>query len=251
MSTMQITASQRSMFADEGYCITPPLFDTATLDAVQHEFEQVWQERIAAAEKSGDPKQIDAAKNRFLGGLIGQRNAVCAEFCRHPELLRVAQDFLGPDVDLSWEQAIIKPPTTGKALGWHQDAQYAVTGNHAKHIEREIYLAKKQVTCWIAITRTTVDNGTLWVVPGRHKEGLLPHIWSEETNDWHCQLDKSGKLPAVLERGQALLFTQLTPHHSGPNVSDEVRMAYQIGFSSPEIVAADYQTPVLRDGKPV
>lgn len=248
-----VSPAQLQQLRDEGYYITKPLFDATTLDAVQAEFQRMWDEDIAKAERDGRPVDVEFARLRPFFSHLERRSPVCAAFCKSAPLVDLGRQIVGSDdIDISWNQAIVKPPGRGKAFAWHQDSHYAVSNTHANGVPREQYLKFGwAVTTWVAITRTTVENGTLWVVPGRHKEGLLPHIWSEENREWQCQLDTANKVAAVLERGQALVFTGLTPHCSGPNISDEVRMAYQIGYVRPGVLKNNYQIPALRAGRPV
>lgn len=247
-----VAETEREKLRADGFFMTPPLFDAATLDAVQGEFDRMWAEDIAKAEASGSAVNVEFARYRPFFAILERRSAVCAAFCKHPALLALACAVLGDDFDLSWNQAILKPPAKGKAFAWHQDGHYAVNGEHTKGADKDKVLSGKcQITFWIAITRTTIANGTLWVVPGMHKRGLLPHVWSEEQREWQCQFDSTGKVAAELQRGQVLVFTNLVPHASGPNVSDEVRMAYQIGYVLPGILKNDYQIPAMRGGAAV
>ncbi len=44
-----------------------------------------------------------------------------------------------------------------------------------------------------------------------------------------------------------LLFTRLTPHRSGPNISQTVRMGYQLGYS--QSAGIRDRVPFLREGR--
>ena len=70
-------------------------------------------------------------------------------------------DLIGPDVRLYWDQAVYKKPGTESPFPWHQDNGYAF-------VEPQQYL-----TCWVALTDATEDNGCPWVVPGLHRRGAL------------------------------------------------------------------------------
>lgn len=254
MTTTQITPTEQTQFRDNGFFITDVLFDAATLDAVQAEFQRMWDEDIAAAERGGDAKQVRLARRRPFFARLGNRSPVCAAFYRHPQLLSLAEGLIGPDADMTWDQAIPKPPSEGLAFAWHQDAHYAVNGAYGTDADHQRLLdteGKHVITVWVAITPATVENGTLWVAPGQHRAGLLPHLFDEDRAEWQCQFDHSGKTPAVLERGQAVVFNTLLPHASGANVSNEVRMAYQLAYAVPGVINNGNEIPVLRDGHAV
>lgn len=249
--TQPILNAQRvQQLADEGYSITDVVFDDATLAGVKGEFERLWQEGIARCEDKGTAADIDLMRTRPFLTYLDKVSETCRAFCLHRTFADVCLQLLGPEVDMSWNQAIIKPPSVGKAFGWHQDAHYAVTGPHAKDTPvKDLTDASKGMTFWVAITRTIVDNGTLWVVPGMHKQGILPHKRDDANTEWQLQFDNSWKVPAVMKPGQMLAFTNCTPHGSGPNISSEIRMAYQIGFTVPGLVNSASPLPLLRGGK--
>jgi ectoine hydroxylase-related dioxygenase (phytanoyl-CoA dioxygenase family) len=251
--TVEITPAQRAQWQELGYFITDVVFDEATLEPVRAAFHRLHQEMIEATAGS-DALAREQARYRPFLGRIQQRNEVCDRFCRHPVFLDLCRQLLGPDADMTWDQAILKPPSPREnAFAWHQDMWYATRGEFAQGANPDILLrGDTALTCWVAVTRTIVDNGTLWVLPGRHKEGLLPHIWSEEKREHQGQFDTSWKIPVVMRAGQVLVFNKYLPHGSGANILDETRMAYQIGYSLPGLRPASSPDilPVLRNGAP-
>jgi ectoine hydroxylase-related dioxygenase (phytanoyl-CoA dioxygenase family) len=249
-----VSAEKRRQFETEGYFITDVVFDEEVLAPVRAEFERFWQERIDSMELENAHAQEQARYRPFLAGLHVNSN-ICFDFCSHPVFLQLCRELLGPDADLTWNQAIIKPPAPiDNAFSWHQDMWYALKNTYHEDCNLEILEAPDTgFTAWVAITRTIVDNGTLWVLPGMHQDGLLPHIRHEVRGDWDGQYDTSWKIPVVMRAGQVLVFNKYLPHSSGPNVSEETRMAYQIGYTIPglKLSPSPDMTPVLRDGSPV
>ena len=82
-------------------------------------------------------------------------------------LADVCADLIGPDVRLYWDQAVYKKPGTESPFPWHQDNGYAF-------VEPQQYL-----TCRVALTDATEENGCPWVVPGLHRLGTLAHEYSD------------------------------------------------------------------------
>ena len=80
---------------------------------------------------------------------------------RIPLLAGLGRDLVGPDVRLYWEQAVYKQPHSSEPVLWHQDNGYTF-------VEPQAYL-----TCWIALTDATPDNGCVVVMPGAHRGGTL------------------------------------------------------------------------------
>ena len=250
-----VTEAQRRQFREDGYFMTDVVFDEATLAGVRAQFKRFWDEAIVAAQKTGNTFEIERAKARPFIAQLDRKSDVCQAFIKHRVFQDLALQLIGPDVDVTWNQCIIKAPQDPKSadtfFSWHQDQWYALNGSYKDDCNMEVLTEPDNaITCWVAISRTIVDNGTLWVLPGRHKEGLLPHVWSKERNEWEGQYDTSWKIPAVLRAGQVLVFKKYLPHSSGQNISQETRMAYQIGYvakglkkgPSPDL------SPLLRNG---
>ncbi|MCG3146679.1 MAG: hypothetical protein PCFJNLEI_00113 [Verrucomicrobiae bacterium] len=257
-----VTDAQRQQYAADGYFITDVVFDEATLAGIRQEFKRMWAEEIEKAKQSGEKLALDWAMYRPHMAQLDHRSPTCHAFCHHPVFADLCRQTIGPDADLVWNQAIVKAAmpkqrnadTWDNVFGWHQDIWYALNNvKGAKEIYNMDVLREPNnaITCWCAISRTTVDNGTLWVVPGAHKNGLIHHNMHEARKEWQAQLDTAYRIPVVLRPGQVLVFNKYLPHCSGTNNSDETRMAYQIGYTAPGLYlkpSAD-NAPLMRAGK--
>ena len=133
-------------------------------------------------------------------------------------LADVCADLIGPDVRLYWDQAVYKKPGTESPFPWHQDNGYAF-------VEPQQYL-----TCWVALTDATEDNGCPWVVPGLHRRGTLAHEYSDI--GFVCLRDPARRrAPCPCGPGSIVVFSSLTPHSTGPNRTAAVRKAYIVQFA--------------------
>lgn len=175
----------------------------------------------------------------------------------HPTLVGLAADLLGPDVNLYWDQAVYKKPEKPRSFPWHQDTGYTF-------VDPQHYL-----TCWMALTDATLDNGCPWVLPGLHRAGTMLHRWVDPIG-WECLTDPPGAVPVEVPAGGLIAFSSLTPHLTGPNTTDAARKAYivQYGRAGMRVVEGDWlgggeptaskpcddpnrQFPVLRGGTAV
>jgi ectoine hydroxylase-related dioxygenase (phytanoyl-CoA dioxygenase family) len=178
------------------------------------------------------------------------QSPLLARACRHPRLLALCRDLVGPDVRLYWDQSVYKKPGMPEEFPWHQDNGYTF-------VEPQQYL-----TCWIALTDATPDNGCPWVVPGLHRLGTLAHEWT--TYGYRCLdgVEVEDAVPVPLRAGGVAVFSSLTPHRTGPNLTTATRKAYIVQYA-PEgatilrpdgtrepAMAAGRQFPVLRGGQP-
>src|SRR5207247_1821939 len=86
-----------------------------------------------------------------------QRDTVFEAFARYPAVLDLGAGVLGPELDCFLSQFIFKMPG---AYGqpWHQDSYYFP------------FDPGTQVGVWLAVSRATLENGCLWVLPGSHTE---------------------------------------------------------------------------------
>jgi ectoine hydroxylase-related dioxygenase (phytanoyl-CoA dioxygenase family) len=120
---------------------------------------------------------------------------------------------------------------------------------------------QQYLTCWVALTDATVDNGCPWVVPGGHLAGTRAHEWT--SLGFRCLVDPPDAEALEVRAGSVAVFSSLTPHRTGPNRTESVRKAYILQYapegavSFPEAsepvpcTAPDRQYPILRNGVPV
>jgi ectoine hydroxylase-related dioxygenase (phytanoyl-CoA dioxygenase family) len=128
-------------------------------------------------------------------------------------------DLVGRDVNMYWDQAVYKKPEKPRRFPWHQDNGYTF-------IEPQQYL-----TCWVALTDADENNGCPWVAPGVHRAGTLAHTYVEPLGYECFDEPPTAPRPAPVRAGSALVFSSLTPHMTGPNLTDEVRKAYILQYA--------------------
>jgi phytanoyl-CoA hydroxylase len=239
-----ITPEQREQFREQGFFITKPLFDDATLDAVIRECERVRAETDAHLADAGR-EGISLHGKRYFLARLHEQSELCRAMCTDRALVEMAIDLLGPDVRLYWNQAVIKPPQRGASFAWHQDTGYVP-------IEPQEYL-----TCWLALDDTTLENGCIRVIPGSHRWGLQPHRRDPEIGDMVGYEGPEEGVPVPIRRGQVIAFSSLLLHCSGPNTSDGSRRAYVIQYAPTHAVnprsgkSWGDNVPVAEKGQPI
>ena len=79
------------------------------------------------------------------------------------------------------------------------------------------------------MTDTDETNGCPCVVPGLHRNGTLHH----ETTDlgYEIPLDSSESITLPLKAGSIAVFSSLTPHRTGPNLSNGIRKSYILQYA--------------------
>ena len=129
------------------------------------------------------------------------------------------------------------PKDERRTYGWHQEVFYTVPkGNY--------------IQSWAPLIRnTTVDNGTIRVAVGSHKEGIAKQSWNQVEgrvlqilvdND---VVDKYEQVSLEMEVGELLLFSGFLAHQSGQNTSDEHR--YSLVGMYHDVSKFEFETPLL------
>ena len=135
----------------------------------------------------------------------------------NPKLLDIAESLVGPEI-MCHPAYRVRPklPEHDRTLvPWHQDAGYMEPKCDSV----------LQLTIWIPLIDATVENGCLEVIPHAHRDGVFRHRHSER---FYLEIPDDA-LPEVdpvvvpVKFGSILLLTNLTPHRSIPNVSNQVR----------------------------
>ena len=145
------------------------------------------------------------------------------DFCTSALFADLCHDLIGPDARLYWDQSVYKAPHATEPVLWHQDNGYTF-------VEPQAYL-----TCWVALTDATPDNGCVRVLPGAHRAGTLAH--RDTPIGYECCHDPEGALAVPVRAGSIVVFSSLTPHATGHNTTDATRKAYILQYAPDGAVA--------------
>jgi ectoine hydroxylase-related dioxygenase (phytanoyl-CoA dioxygenase family) len=253
----KLDAEQRDRFDENGWLVVPDVIGGSTLARLVDELDELQAEVAQQLAHRQNERSLISERGAITFAVHPVlRSAAARDLARHPVLVGLAADLLGPDVNFYWDQAVYKLPEKPRRFPWHQDSGYA-------YVEPQHYL-----TCWLALTDATVDNGCPWVLSGGHRSGTLQHRWVDPLG-LECFESADGAVPAEVGAGGAVVFSSLTPHFTGPNTTASVRKAYIAQYAPVgiEILAGDpaagepttrasaedpdRQFPVLRGGRPV
>jgi ectoine hydroxylase-related dioxygenase (phytanoyl-CoA dioxygenase family) len=250
-----ITDAQASQFDEDGFFVVEDAFDPATLQAVDDAIapgEARAREFLDA--QPGGRFGVAGTDTQTVAPHLAARSDVLRRFCTHRVLTGLCRDLVGADVRLYWDQAVFKQPHSSEPVLWHQDNGYTF-------VDPQAYL-----TCWIAITEATPENGCVLVMPGAHRDGTLLH--RETPIGFECWGRHDRAVAVPVRAGSIVVFTSLTPHATSRNETDRVRKAYIVQYAPDGAVAhrGDPTGPpgppepqnderrqffVVRDGEPV
>jgi phytanoyl-CoA hydroxylase len=221
MDLPPLTTSQLRQYHDDGFIRVGRLFDERTLAALRRE-----EGRLRPAH---DPNAPGA--RTFFRSQVCHCSEPVRRTCTLGGHIPWTTQILGPDVLFWWVQFVTKlpdgagdRPLAGDAsvFHWHQDCGYQD-------------VQPTPMTIWVALDDVDEENGCIWVVPGSHRAGLLPHV--KKPNSWHLEVPDAGQGLAVpLRAGEAVAFTGYTLHRSLANRTDQPRRAFFMEYTHAEAV---------------
>ena len=214
----RVSEAQARDYDDRGFFVLEDAFTPEEMERAKAEIApfEGQTEAFLRTRKDGTFMIAKAGAITFTTHLA-KRSPWLRAFCAHPVFQDLCHDLIGPDARLYWDQAVYKKPEPAREFPWHQDNGYT-------YIEPQRYL-----TCWVALSDATIENGCPWVAPGLHRRGTLEH-WTTPLG-FACLKEVPGAVPAPVRAGGIVVFSSLTPHCTGPNTTDGVRQAYIVQFA--------------------
>ena len=251
-----LTGDQIGFFRTNGYLVVENVLGPEVLDPVRAEYARLLDRLYAAWRAEG---RVGAPVTEdFWGKLLTAYEARCDWFqsmdislpgdriradtpfhfgpavfdmVTAPALLDIVEQLIGPEITSNPIQHVrIKPPARTlsddearahvTATDWHQDRAVAHEGADRTDM----------VTCWLAVTDATVENGCLQVKPLDRDQSMLPHCPKRQTAIADGFLDASRAVALPVKAGGLVLIDPLTPHASLPNVSDGFRWSFDLRF---------------------
>lgn len=235
---MALTPKQLSHLKEEGFLNAGPLFDHEELRVIGEEYDRLVDARYQVLGNERDGVFPYRA-------MLNYRSERLARMVLHPALVEVAEQCIGSNLRLWWDQGINKPPGAGSPIAWHQDNAYQEGAT------------QEFLTCWLALDDSDSKNGGLEIYPGSAREGNRPHEWQGV----HAVIPDEN-LPDGPTRyldaraGDVLFFSSFLVHQTrGNSTSDRHRRAWVIqycdGAQSHAVTGRPYDDRawVLRDGR--
>ena len=216
----RLTAAQAASYDELGYVVIEDAFDAATVAEVIAEIDPLEREledgSCAGRRRQGlhRPRRRDHLHHAPRRPL----RRACAASCAEPALRDLCADLDRPRRAPLLGPGRLQEARHRAPFPWHQDNGYAF-------VEPQQYL-----TCWIALTDATEDNGCPWVVPGLHRIGTLRHR-PRPTLGWSASTTRPRRSPRRSAPASIVVFSSLTPHCTGPNLTDDVRKAYIVQYA--------------------
>ena len=207
----------KNNFADEGYVVIRNFFSDKEIKILKDAI-------VEAGDKLSSHNGLNKNNMIFYSNVF-QKSTVLQNFITQDKIINFLSKIIGPDFWVRWDQCVAKGPG-GAAFPWHQDNAYSK-------------LKDDHFQFWIGITDMNKENGGLWIQPKSHEEGLLPH--SKAGNHLSCDVQTSEPVFVDAKKGDIVLFSSLTLHHTQENKTKSDRWAYVI-----EYMSLDHYDPLVK-----
>ena len=233
MSGLQQYRSQAEQFARDGYAVFASALDAALLAVLRRECDDFVAREDQRMDAAGvDTLGINHRGKRYFANECQRERPALRRMLFSPVMADIGRALLGPDVYFFFDQYVVKGPEEGLAFSWHQDSGYVVgNGGPADHAP---YL-----TCWCPLEDTTALNGTISIIPGSHRAGILPHVRQAGSNDLVGPAAESQALMIEARAGDVVAFSSLLLHASGANRSDRPRRVYLAQYTAEPMLDRD------------
>jgi phytanoyl-CoA hydroxylase len=228
---MALSEQQKDFWRENGYLVVEDVLSVAEVENLRRSVTTL------EARAEGLAESNDRFKLKAFGDGGGKRVQQIAEphemggewmaLARHPRILDVVEDLLGPNIQLYYSMLMMKPPREGFTAPWHQDFAFFV------HDRADL------LACMVAIDDATLENGCLRVVPGSHKLGIVNHFkdgrFTQVAQGDTSAFDDPNRQRALpVKAGGIILWHSLTLHSSQPNRSEHPRRAIVFEYKDPE-----------------
>ena len=222
-----LSEEQKAFYAENGYIHIPGLLTPEEADAYRQEVHDLMG-RLSAIRNIdlggwGSAKEISNGLQVSLLHChdVQFQSAAFARLIVDDRITGVAADIIGPNVQLHHTKSFVKPPEKGSPFPLHQDAPFFPHDNHS------------MIAVILHFDDAPLEKGCVRVVPGSHKQGILPHIAEGSHHLDIAQYPVESATPIPAKAGDALFFSYLTIHGSGINTSSEARTTLLIQMRDP------------------
>lgn len=236
----KVSQENIAFYATYGFLVADALLFAEEIDALRKETMAIFRgerghvEGLMAVDEAESGEDI--LKKYVAIHFPHKISSVIRDSLFHERIIGILSNIVSPNLKCMQSMLFVKGP--GKAgQSWHQDEYYIPTRD------------KSLVGAWIAIDDATIENGCLWIVPGR--PGF---IMQRVKNDNHEYADvdtvdvsaySDQMIPVEVSSGAVVFFNGYTLHSSQRNkTTDCFRTALVNHYMS-----AESMLPWDQDGK--
>ncbi|HYF49095.1 MAG TPA: phytanoyl-CoA dioxygenase family protein [Planctomycetota bacterium] len=225
---MKWTNAQLEQYRRDGYLLARGLLNSDEVGALNSEM---------LALLSGDETKDRMHREREKSGAVRQvylahrYSPAYRQITRDPKLLDPIKQVIGNDVYVWHSKINVKDAFEGTVWLWHQDYGYWMWDG----------VEPKLVSAMVLLDKATINNGSLMVVAGSHKNGRHEHYADTVTTSYKQWCLNTETLKKLIreedirhitgEPGDVLFFDCNLIHGSGHNMSPLPRKTFIVCYN--------------------
>ncbi|SDD72983.1 phytanoyl-CoA dioxygenase family protein [Niabella drilacis] len=236
----ELQQQQIDFYNRQGYLVAPGLISPREIEALKAETAAIFRGERGAVEglmpvAPGEPDS-EVLKKYIAIHFPHKLSPVISGFLQHPGIVKILTAIISPNVKCMQSMLFVKAPGK-KGQSWHQDEYYIPTRD------------RSLTGAWIAIDDATIENGCLWIIPGRpgYMMCRVPYNGIEYADVDTVDVEALGEqaIPVEVKAGSVVFFNGYTLHSSRANkTGDCFRTALVNHYMS-----AESMLPWDQDGK--
>ncbi len=213
---------QVTEFCENGFVLTPDVFEPAELDRFGAAVDAVVAERTHHDTRRLSDKST--YEQSFIQCMrLWETAPEVRPFTFHQGLAAIAGQLLGVDKLLLWQDQALYKEADGRMTTPHQDQPFWAIGN------------APLISAWIPLSDVTLNMGAMGYVPGSHKVGGLTRVdITHRTEPYDILADPAlgGRKPVWVEApaGAVIWHHGFTVHQAAPNQSAETRRVFTVVY---------------------
>jgi phytanoyl-CoA hydroxylase len=236
-----ISPENINFYKEYGYLVASALLSIAEIDELKKETSAIFRGERGNVEGMLSVEANESDENvlkKYVAIHFPHKiSSIIHKYLSHQKIVDVLTSIISPNVKCMQSMLFVKGP--GKAgQAWHQDEFYIPT--------RDCSLTG----VWIAIDDASIENGCLWIIPGR--PGYMMRRVDNHSDEYAdvdtidaSKYGADGPIPVEVEKGSVVFFNGYTLHSSKRNkTSDSFRTALVNHYMS-----AESMLPWDQDGK--
>ncbi|MGO4184065.1 phytanoyl-CoA dioxygenase family protein [Paenibacillus sp. TAF43_2] len=214
MTISTLTEQEVQFYKENGYALhKKQLFSADKMTELTNIFEEQWE--LVGRKLNSELDTPHFRDERLLKFLLSD------------EVLDLVEPLIGPNIGLWSSHFICKEPLIGKQTPWHEDSAYW-NGRLSRF--------DNIVTVWLAIDRSSKENGCMRVIPGTHNNGFSEYEQVDgNDNIFDTEIRNKDESKAVyfeLEPGECSVHDSRIIHGAAPNKSEFRRCGYTMRYFS-------------------
>jgi phytanoyl-CoA hydroxylase len=236
----KVSSFNTAYYEQYGFLVAPGLISPTEILALKKETADIFRCKRGVIEgllPIGENEPDEEVLKKYVAIHFPHKiSPVIHESLFHPGILKILAAVVSPNLKAVQSMLFVKGP--GKAgQSWHQDEYYIPTRD------------RSLIGAWIAIDDATIENGCLWIIPGRPGY-MMQRVASD--NKEYADVDTvdvssvgADPVPVEVKSGSVVFFNGYTLHSSRRNkTTDCFRTALVNHYMS-----AESMLPWDQDGK--